>query len=176
MKIEEQVSNLELSMKLKELGVKQKSLFYWINDITDEYKDEDRYSGEVKLKRHSEDVSLCSNERIKEIEFNYAGLNWSKYFKGQVVKIASAFTVAELGEMLPHYIPADVDERMSPYHFRCGRDKINDTRRWILYYIQNSNVGSGRILGNEFLVKEESEANARALMLIWLIKNKKVKP
>ena len=30
--IEWQVSNLELSKKLKELGVKQESLFYWVKD------------------------------------------------------------------------------------------------------------------------------------------------
>lgn len=38
MKLENQVSSLELSKKLKELGVKQESLFYWSGNPGVEYK------------------------------------------------------------------------------------------------------------------------------------------
>jgi hypothetical protein len=64
MTIEEQVTSLEVSKKLKELGVKQESLWYWWK------------AGHIFVE-----------------ERRYAGRQWEK--------LASAFTVAELGEMLP---------------------------------------------------------------------------
>lgn len=38
MKIEDQVCSLDLARKLKELGVKQDSLFYWIEDLEAHYQ------------------------------------------------------------------------------------------------------------------------------------------
>jgi hypothetical protein len=105
-------------------------------------------------------VSLCSKEEIGHIEFNYAGMNWSKYFKGQVVKIASAFTVAELGEMLPKNID-DYDRDLS-IMFDGNLVKI--------HYCDYTTHKSFPIVMDYF------EANARAAMHIWLIENKKVKP
>ena len=70
MKLEDQVCSLELAKKLKELGVKQESLFYWWfvrNDMGD-------------------DVFVSDTKPVNGTEY------WS------------AFTVAELGEMLPKYI------------------------------------------------------------------------
>src|ERR1700689_4384174 len=69
MKLESQVCSLELSKRLKELGFKQESLFYWYNTKGDE-----RFYGIA-------------------------------YTKGSKLKNTfSAFTVAELGEMLPRNI------------------------------------------------------------------------
>lgn len=71
MKVENQeVANLELSKKLKELGVKQESLFYWAD-----------FKGELKI---LEDEYIWSNED----------------FGRKVEKICSAFTVAELGKKI----------------------------------------------------------------------------
>ncbi len=73
MKLEDQVVELELSKRLKELGVKQESLFYWWdgNDVNDE--------------------GYCVS-RIEIEHNNNAPSNFDVY---------SAFTVAELGEMFP---------------------------------------------------------------------------
>lgn len=72
MELKNQVVSLELAKKLKELGVKQESYFFWKTD-------EDREMG----------TSLP-----------YLVANNSRYMssKGQIV--ASAYTVGELGEML----------------------------------------------------------------------------
>ena len=80
MKLENQLTNLKLSQKLKELGVKQKSQFYWTN-LEWERREEDNFaitSGKVEW--HLEN----SKVENKEYKDNYY----------------SAFTCAELGEML----------------------------------------------------------------------------
>lgn len=72
MNLEQQVPNKQLSQRLKELGVEQKSLFYWTQHYT-------RKSGEYKKDS-----------------------KWYLYFskQGGGPDDISAFTVAELGEML----------------------------------------------------------------------------
>jgi hypothetical protein len=67
MKLEQQVVSLELAKKLKELGVKQESLFYW-------------------------------NRHKSEISWGLSQTNCSKISHWETI---SAFTVAELGELLP---------------------------------------------------------------------------
>ena len=70
--LEEQVSNKELSKKLKELGVKQESMFYWI------------YNSKA----------ITGNGVILEskIKINTFNKEWSRN-----AELYSAFTVAELG-------------------------------------------------------------------------------
>ena len=65
MKLEDQLTSLELSKKLRELGVKQNSIWWWWDDV----------------------LNLAK------------GLDSENF-----VKYYSAFTCAELGEMLPFFI------------------------------------------------------------------------
>lgn len=67
MKLEHQVVSLELAKKLKELGVKQESLYWWVNRFP------------WSIQRHEEG-------------------RWSR------ARTHSAFTVAELGEILTPYL------------------------------------------------------------------------
>ena len=118
--IEWQVSNLELSQKLKELGVKQGSLFYWIK------------------------IDL------KEWEIEQGVQDWGvehRYHCGSsdIVNGYSAYTVAELGEMLPEM-----------------------TRSW--------NISNNWLCVSDLSVsctskQSDTEADARALMLIYLLEN-----
>jgi hypothetical protein len=76
MNLQDQVASLDLCKKLKELGIKQESLFYWFEFHSHNYLYCRQYE-------YSENVKL-------DIENGY-----------------SAFTVAELGEMLPVYAEKD---------------------------------------------------------------------
>lgn len=73
MKSKNQVVSLELAKKLKELGVKQESLFVW---------------GEQPNNPKSDWFLICTDNEINEI--GYDGYN----------DYVSAFTVSELGELL----------------------------------------------------------------------------
>jgi hypothetical protein len=111
MKIEEQVTSLELSKKLKELGVKEESLWYWWK------------AGHIFVE-----------------EERYAGKQWEK--------LASAFTVAELGEMLPK-------------GFNQYEDTFYKTRTWKF-----------RTSARGLNIEGNTEADARAKMLIYLLENR----
>ncbi len=115
MKLEDQVTNLELSKKLKELGVKQESLFVWYGlpfwiPVLDTFKNKD-------------------------------GL-----------ELYSAFTVAELGEMLPHHV--------------TSTKSINN------YWYSDWQFNNG----TEHVEESDKEADVRAKMLIYLIENKLISP
>lgn len=128
MKLEQQVVSLELAKKLKELGVRQDSLFYWylaknVNNIDLEYRPD----------------SLAGHPTHKN---NYC----------------SAFTVAELGEMLPRRITK------ARWTWICFKDAVDSMDIWncILADEEVSRREVKRLLA-------ETEADARAKMLIWLI-------
>jgi len=121
MPIERQVCSLELAKRLRDLGVKQESLWYWV-------------IGHPKL-----DAFLTHYE-------DYTGPNIKSY---------SAFTVAELGEMLP----------VAPFHCECYVSK-GQRKRLITERITSA-------FHTEF---SDTEADARAKMLIYLIEQKLVTP
>ena len=118
MKLEQQVVSLELAKQLKELGVKQDSLFYW---------DTDYENGRV----------IFPNYEVREL-------------MPKLNNRVSAFTVAELGEMLPNQ---SMDLTVKLY-------KGNDA-----YWAECHKWGKK----NHLIGGEETEADARAKMLIWLI-------
>lgn len=76
-------------------------------------------------------------------------------YDGKFVKLFSAFTVAELGEMLPHLIGDYVLDQI----------KTTDNQYCLLYRNRNN--------GRHITIKHaNTEADARAKMLIYLIENK----
>jgi hypothetical protein len=118
MQLEKQVCSLGLAKRLKELGVKQESVFYWMEAT----------SGTMGiwlpvLRGDAGDISLC----------------------------VSAFTVAELGEMFPK---SRVIFSMSGFHEGAWSCELST--------------------GNEKEHREyaETEADARAKILIYLLENR----
>lgn len=133
MELEQQVVSLELSKKLKELGVPQDSLFYW----------------------------WATDIEIDGLTWWEVGAKEPK--RGKAVRRledrqpVSAFSVAELGEMLPNKIG-------DGYWIITGKDKDG----WFCAY----NKPQGGKANYIHLVSEETEADARAKMLIWLVENR----
>lgn len=132
--LEEQVVSLELAKKLKELGVKQESAFYW----------------EVNLQN-----------------------KWTLFlvddFSPRMHPNAAAFTVAELGEMLPHYVCPKYND--TPQYLRI--EKMPSDRTWRIQYMRRRDEGEHiehRTPVNP--VCEITEADARAKMLCYLIEQK----
>jgi hypothetical protein len=115
MNLQDQVTNLELSKKLKKLGVKQESLFWW-----------NFYPAE------------CSHQKDE----------WRIVYEDDLYgeEQYSAFTVAELGKMLEHGME---------------RSFKDSTDKWNCWY---------QPIGKKMIMLEaDTEANARAKMLIYLL-------
>lgn len=127
MKLENQVTSLELSQLLKKLGVKQESYVSWCQVTKDIYE-----------KSHEWELRRKTDLRLIEM-FEEEGR----------AEIVSAFTVAELGEMLP-LKRCFIDSQAKSFYFH-----IEDERGFTIY-------------------EEDawSEADARAKMLIYLLENK----
>jgi hypothetical protein len=128
MQIEDQVVNLELSRRLKELGVRQKSLFYW-----------GYYQEPVDKNPTPPRIYLFNDPR--------------KYEENHLF---SAFTVAELGLMLPDGCGTlrDWDSGFTVYCY----EKSEDGKTFINHYHTT-----------------DTEADARAKAIIYLIENKLLK-
>jgi len=127
MKLEDQVCSLELAKRLKELGVKQESYFYWISD---------------------------EDENFVVPTGTYDWGDWPGYEKFEPKY--SAFTVAELGEMLP-------------------TNKVQTLKWFDVYYCESWQdvVDKAGPIGRE---TSKKEADARAKMLIHLIEKGIVAP
>lgn len=134
MKLEDQVCSLELAKRLKELGVKQESLFKWIHD--------------------------GNGFRVHSLMLEPYPANWI---------VADAFTVAELGEILPGFIHGFL------YGLKCWKTDFQECSYSINYKHTNTEVDpeNGWLIAT---IVEKTEANSRAKMLIHLIEKGIVKP
>jgi hypothetical protein len=142
MKIEQQVCRLELAKRLKELGVKQESLWYWKFVAVPPFRNDgvEHAAYEWKISQNRPDFG--KDQEIEDTTDAY-----------------SAFTVAELGEMLPAYINV-YDDQVFLYVWKDD----GDWRR-VCY----------RQWGTQLRVeveKQPAEADARAKMLVYLVENR----
>jgi hypothetical protein len=126
MKLEQQVCSLELAQKLKELGVKQE----------------------------------CSEYDAYWV--NPGGRGWKLFFletqedppTQTPYEWCRAFTVAELGEMLPFEIATDESRKLG----HCGMSMQNG--KWLAWWF-----------GDGYSLEATTEADARVKMLIYLLEN-----
>lgn len=106
-------------------------------------------------------TSLCFwNKYADEFEL----YSWGNVSAGTFLESYSAFTVAELGEMLPRLIETKNSE--FPFYY-------NRSSREHSYYKSYYITDAGRYFHNEIA---EKEADARAKMLIHLLENKLMEP
>ncbi len=136
MKLEQQVCSLEIAKKLKDLGMKQESLFWWGSGI----------DGAEILKRDS--------------DFNLGAypLKYNGSWKG----VFSAFTVAELGEMLPQTI------KIKKVKYQLFVSVAMDKQWFVVYANENDYEDNAPF---PFMMCH-SEADARGKMMIYLLENK----
>lgn len=130
MKLEEQVCSLELARKLKTLGVKQEALYEWTQTYT-------RKTGEY-LRDSKPYLAKTPKGSVGTQDF-------------------AAFTVAELGEMLPPLVEINDDT--------YGLVIDWDNRRGRMLRYERSD-------GSNFTQEGDTEADARAKMLIYLLDNR----
>jgi hypothetical protein len=127
MNLSDQVCSLELAKRLKELGVKQESLFYYGNE---------------------------------------GGLFYRKEYS-IAFRIYSAFTVSELGEMLPSSFEHEIEEEFNIFNFIEW--KIDG--KFMCNYYSSFPKKIYHISQEKHFI-EDNEADARAKMMIYLIENK----
>ena len=135
--IAKQVTSLEPSKRLKELEVKQDSLFAWYQGCGGIYC-------EYRVHQASRDAQSTHHDGYVKL----AG------------EICAAFTVAELGEMLPARLKTDYGS-WTYLHIT----KLENSKEWVIDYNYLLDIAE---------IRERVEADARAKMLIWLIENKMV--
>lgn len=139
MKLEDQVVSLELAKKLKELGVKQDSLFGWF-----------LLKEKAKKLHEDKDWGIAPMFRLNDEAYKVRGFMVGK-------EIISAFTAVELGEMLPTYIEVDGDRAWRTFN-RVGYWEISYT---------HTRLNESKVKTPVF--QSHSEADLRAQMLIYLI-------
>lgn len=166
MKLENQVVNLELSKKLKELGVKQESLYKYCGGHTWYYDDQEN----GRFEECSYDGILGDDEYCAFAELT------CEFF-------VSAFTVAELAQYLPariqfkkkvkknpdwsiDFIPDEELEELK----HAGFLTIVKPGRWCVNYLSNACFGTQNMA--EVFWDENNWANAMAKCLIYLLENK----
>ena len=147
MNLEQQCVSLELAMRLKELGVKQKSLFYWV-------------------KVESENVYMYGIKYIVDM-FDE---------KDEFKEIYSAFTASELMEMLPACIDTKKDHPLNDFWLQIYKRTCKDIR-YIARYVCSSIPGEEidnpffQVI-SPAKAHDESLCDCLAKMLIHLIENK----
>jgi len=131
MTLEDQVCSLDLARKLKKLGVKQNSAFWW---------------EQVKI----------AGKNVWSKEWKLSFNNYSMPYDNS--HITSAFTVAELGAMLP--VQVETGEGLTGIQselLQLTKGSFPDGNLWqVMYY-------------DVIFMNAKTEADARAKMLIYLI-------
>lgn len=158
MKAENQVCSLELAKKLKALGIKQDAYFCYVQyGVVDDYDHEQIVGtllGVVAAELHDDNASCI---------------------------ISSAFTAAELGQILPNNIVLPDGEPFDNYKLYINKfNSVNQDRSINNNYIINYECDSTAVTGEEAWLRrrltvniyDPNLADAMAKMLIYLIENK----
>jgi hypothetical protein len=139
MKLEGIVTSLELSENLEMVGVKQESLFYW-NFSQHLEIDNSNISGNLELKK---------GEKRWEVGYKYRWIDQVSAAAPNLIKELSAFTAAELTEIIPK------------------GTWLNVFNHSLEFQVQDKDLG--------LVFADKNLANALAKMIIYLIENNLIK-
>lgn len=169
MKLENQVCSLELAQKLKNLGVRQESLFFWVkgDSFVGKCPDCQKAGGLIP------ECAYCGGTGKDEKKYNYYLYPAKECWEDDRIKDCSAFTVAELGEILPWKIEREQDdcaEYKSDLELVFVKGPSNhEIKHRVLYCEEEVSIYRGGVFDSGFF---DNEADARASMLIYLLENK----
>ncbi len=150
MPLEHQDVSLELAQKMKELGFKQESLYYYA------------HQGELRT-YDSLYKSYVEDYNDKDTPFSGKFHHWLREVNGG--EIYSAYTVAELGEMLPSGISKDGK------NYRITLVNGNGLK-YLDYATYENGIAVWLLNGYPMLANsKDTEADARAKTLIYLVEN-----
>jgi len=147
MKLEDLVCSQEPSLRLKELGVKQESLWWW----------EVMPDGNGILLSEID----CLKQKINVESAKQATDKYNQVYGNQTI-FCSAFTVAELGELLPE----EIMYQSSSNHLKLYEYRLSGS--WGVDY-------GDRIDATVYRFFDKKHADARAKMLIYLIEKGLIK-
>lgn len=181
MNIEQQVCTNEQSFKLQDLGVLQDAHYYRMENDSNEIilmrRDEIiKIFEENILETKREEEGIQNGQMISYKESDLQNIA-QQMFSSAIPKfnhdIVAAFTVAELGVMLPEWLKEGNDDYKLSQWKRC-----NDIIDYGIRFINTNH-------GDEFINKKSkfnvlffasTEAEARAEMLIYLLEEKLTTP
>lgn len=148
MNLKNQCVNLELSKRLKELGIKQESYFYWniCHDCAKEYP-----SVEWELEayiRHGENVSAFTATELGDMLPNIVSIKNGTPFDDYRIEITKFISVDEKRNQTNNYI----------INYKCTTTEVDGENAWLARHLTNN-------------IYDPNLANAMAKMLIFLIEN-----
>lgn len=157
MNLKNKVCSLELSKKLKELGVEQNSLFYYQNNPYNDGKD--CIDLMIKETRSKNNENLIINVECE----NY---NNPRY---------SAFTVCELFDLLPAWIDIKQNEPFNNFYLQLTKrttEYIKYIARYICDSIPGEEINNPLFkIESTFRVRSPKLADCLAKTLIYLLEN-----
>lgn len=174
MQLQNQVVSLDLAKRLKELGVKQESYFRW----EERYSVTESFVGQVSQGKKG---NFYDEYHLMQTPsgFTTADIKWNQSDLNRIDQTSyPAYTVAELGEMLPEFsagvnpstteFPAEgYSDGIRTNHFKINDDWCSeiDTETYIegFDFYQMPPFGA------------KTEADCRAKMLIYLLENDLIK-
>lgn len=131
MKLEDQVVSLELAKKLKELGYKQESLFYWrLGYHTSEKFDNGKSLGKEGVFDDKYRVEFYPKPRMTTADFKWNESDLQKLTATEI----SAYTVAELVNLLTTVAKQDI---IIAYNDNSPADTLAEK---LIEYAQKSKV------------------------------------
>lgn len=145
MQLGQQVVSLSLAKRLKELGVLQESHFAWYEELCD---------GEVQVELAAQNDT--GQFRFRDLAALTPGAQRRTFY--------AAFTVAELGDLLPAGYPS-------------GHTALEDPdKKWICHWYRTPKAAKAEDENKPSSTYARTEADARAKMLICLIESHHVRP
>jgi hypothetical protein len=179
MKTENQVCTLEQAKRLKQLGIEERKDGFWWADTSpaegeiwdDMVEKSTRFGTQLKLEdATSRDEYIKRNAKVflyirhSKWDMGITSFSMGKYLAGDHF---AAFTVAELGVMLPPEI-AHKYNSLSSYYVMFGYSDTDAGKMHYCGYEDNDLFMPEELLHTE---GGSSEADVRAKMLIWLLEN-----